>query len=184
MVRLLIEDVTLSKGETIAAHVRFKGGATQTRIVPAPQPSWKTWLTSQEVIAEIDRLLDHHTECEIAALLNAGHRLSGKGHSFTKRVVARLRRDYHLKTRFDRLREAGMLTSKEIARQLDVCTSTIHDWRRSGLLKAHAYNDKHEYLYEPLGQVLPRKLQGIKYSDPRRLSQILSDDPEEVQDEA
>ena len=42
IVRLLIEDVTLSKGETITAHVRFKGGATQSRSVPAPQPSWKT----------------------------------------------------------------------------------------------------------------------------------------------
>lgn len=184
IVRLLIEDVTLSRRETIAAHVRFKGGATQTRIVPAPQPAWKSWLTSKEVIAEIDRLLDHHTEGEIAALLNADHRLSGKGHTFTKRVVARLRRDYHLKTRFDRLRESGMLTSKEIARQLGVCTTTVHDWRRSGLLKAHAYNDKHEYLYEPLGQAAPRKLQGIKRSDPRRLSQVLPDGTEEVQDEA
>ena len=67
------------------------------------------------MIAEIDRLLDHHTEREIAGVLNAGHRLSGQGHSFTKCVSTHLRRDCHLKPRFDRLREAGMLTSKEIA---------------------------------------------------------------------
>jgi hypothetical protein len=41
------------------------------------------------------------------------------------------------------------------------------------VLKAYAYNDKHEYLYEPLGQAVPRKLQGIKHSDPRRFTQVL-----------
>jgi DNA invertase Pin-like site-specific DNA recombinase len=144
IVRLLVEDVTLSKGKSITARIRFKGGATQTRIVSAPQPSWKTWLTSPEVIAEVDRLLDQHTEREIAAVLNAGHRLSGKGGSFTRNLVARLRRDYHLKTRFDRLRAAGMLTAAEVAKQLGVCTSTVHDWRQSGLLKALPFSDKHE----------------------------------------
>lgn len=151
IVRLLIEDVTLSKGESITAEVRFKGGATRTQVVSAPQPSWKTWLTSREVIAEIDRLLDQHTEREIAAVLNAGHRLSGKGYSFTRNLVARLRRDYHLKSRFDRLRDAGMLTAAEVAKQLGVCTSTVHDWRQSGLLKALPFSDKHEYLYRAGG---------------------------------
>ena len=77
-----------------------------------------------------------------------------------------------------------MLTVKEIAKALGICTSTVNDWRRSGLLKAHAYNDKHECLYEPLGKAAPRKLQGIKRSDPRRFSQLPPDGAKEVQDEA
>lgn len=184
IVRLLIEDVTLSKGESITARVRFKGGATQARIVPLPQPAWRIWLTSKEVIAEIDRLLDQHTEGEVAAILNEGKLRSGHGCRFTRRLVAQLRRAYHLKTRFDRLRETGMLTIAEIAEQLGICISTAHEWRQSGLLKAHAFNDKHECLYEPLGQAVPRKLQGIKRSDPRRFSQVLPDGTKEVQDEA
>lgn len=184
IVRLLVEDVTLSKGDSITARVRFKGGATQTRIVPAPQPAWRIWITSKEVIAEIDRLLDQHTEGEIAAILNEGKLRSGRGCRFTRRLVARLRRDYHLKTRFDRLRETGMLTIAEIAEQIGICISTAHDWRRSGLIKPHAFNDKHEYLYEHLGQRVPRKLPGIKRSDPRRLSEVLPDGTKEVQDEA
>src|SRR6185437_1774162 len=184
IVRLLIEDATVSKGEPITVRIRFKGGATRTQAVSAPQPSWKTWRTSPEVIAEIDRLLDQHTEREIAAVLNAGHRLSGKGHSFTKLVVARLRRDYHLKTRFDRLRDAGMLTAAEVAKQLGVCTTTVHDWRESGVLKAYPFSDKHEYLYEPVGSSGPRKHRGMKRTDPRRFSQILPDRTKEVQDEA
>jgi hypothetical protein len=77
-----------------------------------------------------------------------------------------------------------MLTVKEIAKELVVCTSTINDWRRSGLLKAYMCNDKHEYLYEPPGKEAPRKLQGIKYSDPRRFTQLPPDRTKEVQDEA
>jgi hypothetical protein len=39
MVRLLIEDVTLSKREQITVAVRFKGGATRTLTLPPPQPA-------------------------------------------------------------------------------------------------------------------------------------------------
>ena len=184
IVRLLIEDVTLIKGECITAHIRFKGGATQSRTVPAPQPSWKTWLTNPEVMAKIDQLLDSHTEGEIAAILNDQNLRSGQGCLFTQRLVGQLRRAYRLKPRFDRLRKKGMLTVKEIAKELGVCTSTVNDWRRSGLLKASMCNDKHEYLYEPPGKAAPRKLQGIKYSDPRRFSQLPPDRTKEVQDEA
>ena len=43
MIRLLIEDVTLSKGEQTTVEVRFKGGATRTLSLPPPQPAWATW---------------------------------------------------------------------------------------------------------------------------------------------
>lgn len=46
MARLLIEDVTLIREKQITAHVRFKGGKTQTLCLPLPQPLWKTWETS------------------------------------------------------------------------------------------------------------------------------------------
>jgi DNA invertase Pin-like site-specific DNA recombinase len=184
IVRLLIEDVTLIKGECITAHIRFKGGATQSRTVSVPQPSWKTWLTNPDVMAKIDQLLDSHTEGEIAAILNDQNLRSGQGCQFTLRLVNQLRRAYRLKPRFDRLREKGMLTVKEIAKELGVCTATVNDWRRSGLLKATMYNDRHQCLYEPPGKAAPRKLQGIKYSDPRRLTQLPPDRTKEVQDEA
>ena len=116
-------------------------------------------------MAKIDQLLDSHTEGEIAAILNDQNLRSGQGCLFTQRLVGQLRRAYRLKPRFDRLRKKGMLTVKEIAKELGVCTSTVNDWRRSGLLKASMCNDKHEYLYEPPGKAAPRKLQGIKDSD-------------------
>ena len=38
MVRLLIEDVTLTKNRQITVPVRFKGGATETITLPLPPP--------------------------------------------------------------------------------------------------------------------------------------------------
>ncbi len=184
MVRLLIEDVTLRKDEQLMVQVRFKGGAMRTLCLPLPRPSWAGWQTRPEVIAEIDRLLDEHTEGQIVTLLNQQGWRSGKGRLFTLRTLNRLRRDYRLKSRFQRLREAGMLTQQEIAEQLGISRTTVHDWRRSGLVKAVAYNDKHEYLYEPVGAQKPIKLQGTKRTDPRRFPKVVADVSKEVQDEA
>lgn len=184
MVRLLIEDVTLRKGEQLTARIRFKGGANRTLCLPLPRPAWATWQTCPEVVAEIDRLLEQHTEGAIAELLNAQGWRSGKGQLFTLRVINRLRRDYRLKSRFQRLREVGMLTQQEIAAQLGIATTTVHDWRRSGLLKALAYNDKSQWLYEPVGTQKPIKLQGIKRTDPRRFPEVAPDVTKGVQDEA
>ena len=184
MVRLLIEDVTLCKGEQLTAQVRFKGGATRTLVLPLPRPAWATWQTHPEVVAEIDRLLEEHTEGQIATLLNQKGWRSGKGQPFTLRLVNRLRRDHRLLSRFERLRTAGLLSQREIADQLGISTKTAHEWGRSGLLKAVAYNDKNQYLYEPVGSNGPRKLQGIKRTDPRRFRHVVSDVTKEVQDEA
>jgi hypothetical protein len=109
------------------------------------------------VLETIDRLLDQVTEDAIAHQLNAQGVSSGTGQPFTARIVARLRREYGLKSRYERLREAGRLTAEEIAQQLAVCVKTIHVWRRAGRLQAHVYNDKGEYLYEPLGEQRPVK---------------------------
>jgi hypothetical protein len=183
MIRLLIEDVTLSKGEQTTVEVRFKGGATRTLSLPPPQPAWATWQTSPEVVAEVDRLLNNHTEAQIAVLLNEGSWRSGTGRAFTKRMISQIRCQYCLKSRYARLREAGMLTQQEIADQLGVHTTTVHYWRRNGLLKAHAYHNKPEYLYEPVGTNRPVKMQGLKRTDPRRFPKASSEKTKEVQDE-
>jgi DNA invertase Pin-like site-specific DNA recombinase len=183
MARLLIEDVTLTKTEHVTVQVRFKGGAARTLTVPLPQPAWTTWQTNPAVIAEIDRLLDDHTDGRIAALLNDKGWHSGKGGTFTWRTISRIRRQYHLRSRFDRLRAAGMLSQHEIAEQLGVHSCTIHDWRRSGLLKAHAYHDKPEYLYEPVETNGSLKQQGVKLTDPRRFLRVSVEETKEVQSE-
>jgi DNA invertase Pin-like site-specific DNA recombinase len=148
MTRLLIDDVTLLKADDITMQVRFKGGATRTLSVPLPKPAWMTRQTSPEVVAMIDRLLDDHTDSEIANLLNDLGMTSGTGKRFSGPLVAKIRTQYRLKDRYCRLRARGYLDQHEIASRLHVKPCTVKIWRRAGLLKAHRYNDKGECLFE------------------------------------
>lgn len=184
MVRLLLEDVTLTKGDDITVGVRFRGGATRNLVLPLAQPAWQIRQTSAEVIANIDTLLEDYTEGQIARILNERGHVSGEGKEFHARIVQRLRQDYALKTRYDRLRHAGMLTLLEIAEMLDVSTCTVKRWRDHGLLRAHAYNDKNECLYEHPGDDAPVKHQGRRLSKRRRFPEFSPNSTEEVQCEA
>lgn len=148
MVRLLVEDVVLIKGKKLRMHVRFKGGATKTIELPKPQAAWETWTTDAGVVAEIDRLLDHHTYGEIAAKLNGQGFVSGQGRKFDGRRVNVIRRSYGLKSRYERLREAGLMTSKELAERLGISSSGVRARRRRGSLKAYRVYDSRQCLYE------------------------------------
>jgi hypothetical protein len=55
LARLMLEDVTLTKGVEITAHVHFKGGLNQTTTIPLAQNGWKKYMTAPAIIAEIDR---------------------------------------------------------------------------------------------------------------------------------
>jgi DNA invertase Pin-like site-specific DNA recombinase len=157
MARLLIADVTLLKGSDIRAQVRFNGGATHTLHVPLAKPAWMLRQTPAATVAEIDRLLEHHTTGQIAKILNQNGGKSGHGRCFNRIIVNRICREYGLKSRYKRLRARQLLTRSEIAKRLHVAVSTIKLWRRSGLLPAHPYNDKGDYLFEPPGPNAPVK---------------------------
>lgn len=185
MVRLLIEDVTLLKGPQVTAHVRFRGGATTTlRVVPALS-AWQLRQTRPEVIAAIDELLGNHTDVEIADSLNKRGFQTGTGKTFSAWTVYRLRTAYKLKNRHQRLHASGMLEEVEIAKLLGVTAGTIKIWRRAGLLRAHAYNDKDQYLYEPPGADAPvvKKHKGISEYN-RRRRELAANPTEEAQYEA
>lgn len=149
MMRLLIEDVTLLLGKEVTIHVRFKGGATKTISAPRPKTGPETTRTKPEVVQEIDRLLDHHIDREVAAILNErGFRSGRDGLRFNTNMVAAIQVQYHLKSRYERLREQGMLDVEEVAKILNVHGATVRNWHKIGLLKRHAYT-KSRYLLEP-----------------------------------
>ena len=156
MLRLLIEDVTLIRNKEISASVRFRGGATRILTLPLPPPAWKIRQTSPEVLAEIDRLLDNHTDSEIAVILTERGYRSGEGKSINHAMVYRLCREYAMKTRYQRLRDLGMMTVNETAARLDINPGTVKKWKRGGYLHAHWYND-HSYLIERPGNNRPLK---------------------------
>ena len=148
MVHLMIEDVTISRGNDIELGIRLRGGTTRRIAIPPGLPSWKLYATPPEVLADLDRLLDHHNDAEVAAILNRrGHR-TGHEDLFHGQRVAELRRRHGLKPRYQRLRERGLLTLEEMAARLDVSTATIKIWRRLGFIVGHPWNDKPECLFE------------------------------------
>jgi hypothetical protein len=184
IVRLLLEDVTLIRGDGITLHLRFKDGAQRTIQLPLPLRSWEQRQTSKEAVAEIDRLLDLHTYPEIAAKLNECGMNSGEGNPFTARIVAGIQRRYGLKSRYDRLRAAGLLTLEEIAQVLHLSTTRVKIWLRHGLLCGHAYNNSNACLYEHPGENPPRKAQGVRYSKRLPPTQVVTARTEEAQCEA
>lgn len=167
MVHLLLEDVTLMKNEeNITVHVRFKAGATRTLHLAKPLTSWQEWTTDSKIVTEIDRLLDHHTNSEIASILNQRGFKSGMGKPCHGNRISKIRRAYGLKSLYERLQEVGMLTRKELAATRGVNRITVTKWRLNGRLKAHLAEDQGQYLYEDPGDACLRlkKKKDKKYS--------------------
>ena len=181
IVRLLLEDVTLIKGQELTAHLRFRGGATRTLVLPLPLPAWALRRTRPEIISEVDRLLDDHTDAEIASILSSRGFRSNDGNAINALMVWRVRHHYRLKNRYQRLRQQGMLTLAEIARKLAVGIETIKSWRRMGLLCAYAYNDKGQYLYPPPGSDAPIRYKWKGVAAKKRLRRLTIHATDEVQ---
>jgi len=184
MIRLLIEDVTMIRGEQIRLHLRFRGGACKSVTLPNPLRAWEIGVTDAEVVKRIDHLLATMTFGTIAATLNSDGYKPGRGKRFTARHIARIQRRYSLRPRFDRLRALGMLTLQEMATALSVNPKTVKIWAAHGLLNSYAYTDKPEYLYAPTGSDGPRKAQGRKLSMRRAAVPVVSERSKEVQCEA
>lgn len=182
MLRLLIEDVTLLKNpRQLTVQVRFRGGLAKPLTLAAPQQSWQTWQTAPEIVAEIDRLLNDHTDQEVATILAERGLHAGKGTPFRARLIGNIRREYGLASRYDRLRAMGLLTADELAAKLEVNRVTVNHWRQAGLLRGHAYSDKPEYLYDPPTADAPTKQRGRKLADRRRIPEVVSERSKEVQ---
>ncbi|MBV8991466.1 MAG: recombinase family protein, partial [Solirubrobacterales bacterium] len=147
--RLLIEDITLARTDQIHLHVRFRGGQTTTLTIPRALNAWEARQTPADTLADIDRLLDQHTDAETARQLNAAGHNSGTGKPFTRTMIIKLRDSNDLPSHRQRLLARGMLTQGQIADRLGVSPKTIHAWRRAGLLHAHRANDKNDWLYQP-----------------------------------
>lgn len=174
LVHLLLEDVTLTRTPEILIQVRFRGGATRTLTLPAPQRTWQTWKASPELVQLVDTLLNEHTDEQIAAILNERGLKTGKGSIFRGRLIGNIRRAFGLKCRYDRLREKGKLTVQEMASQLSLNIQTVRAWHKAGLLQAYLGNDREVYLFDPPGPHIPTKRMGQKLSDRCQLTEAKS----------
>lgn len=160
ILRLLIEDVTLINGKMIQVYVRLRGGATRSLTLDKPLPIAQIRKTKPEIVAEIDALLDHHCDREVADVLNRQGRRTWQDEPFNLKKIAHIRQAFNLKCRYSRLRARGLLTAKEMAGRHGVTTTTINLWAREGRLQKHRYDNVRRCLYEPLDKNAILKGQG------------------------
>ncbi len=157
LLRLLLVDVTLTKGDVLHADLRFTGGATRSLDIPLPKSCVQLRTTDADVVREIDRLLDTYTDAEIADVLNERGVRTVVPTPWTGLRIGRLRHTYGLKDRRTRLLAHGLLSPSDVATRYGISLSTVHLWRRRGLLRAHPVTDRGDYLYEIPSDHLPTK---------------------------
>ncbi len=154
--RLLLTDVTVTRtSDTITAHARLRGGQHRTVSIPVPKRAWELRQTPPAVLTAIDELLDTSTCAQIAVILNQRGLTSADGKPCNRIMVDRAIRAYPLRSRRDRLRDAGQLTLAEMAAALGVSKSTVKAWHHAGIVRGQRYNDKGEVLYNPPGPENP-----------------------------
>ncbi len=159
LIRLLVTDVTLTRGQhTITAAVRFPGGQHHVLHLPVPRNAWQLRKTPDDVIELIDQLLDDHTCVPIADILNTRKAPHG-GHAtpWTGELVARYSHERGLRSHHQRLRDHGLLTLDEIARQLTAHTQSIKRWHKLGLITGQQADDRGIFLYHPGDQARPTR---------------------------
>jgi Recombinase zinc beta ribbon domain len=148
ILRLLIDDVTLIKADTITAHVRLSGGATRTLTLHRPLPIAKVRKFKPELVATVDWMLDQYCDREIAEILNRDGRRTSEGLLFNTKKIGFIRMAYNLPSRHQRLRRRGLLTTREVAAKFDVARTTVHEWGRQGLIKKHHADSLNRGLWE------------------------------------
>ena len=147
MLRLMIQDVTLLRGDDIHIGIRWKGGATSELHLPIPLSMWDLRRTPKAVLDRIADLAKQNSDEQIAEILNREKLPSGSGLPFNWIRVAHLRVAKRIPGYYDHLRQAGMVTCEEIMKKTGVGRGTICKWRRAGVLRAIRYSRK-RWLYD------------------------------------
>jgi len=166
--RLLLTDVTVTRtSDTITAHIRLPAGQTCTLTLPIPPTAAQLRKTPAAAVTAIDELLDHHTHAQIAGILNNRGLTSGEGRPFHRLIIRNIRDEYGLRSREQRLRDAGMLTLTQMASRLSVPAKTVKICYHAGLITGHPCNDKGQCLYPPPSPNPPTRAQGRKLTERR-----------------
>ena len=97
-------------------------------------------------------LAEGHPGAVIAQQLNAEGCRTPTGSPFRLATVRRIREHHSLHTLWERLRQAGMLTTAEMAVHLGIGLKTVGNWARAGRLRGQRCGTatKTRWLFEPL----------------------------------
>ena len=104
--------------------------------------------TRPEIVIALDQLLDRYSDTQAAVRLNELGFRNWRREPFTYLMVRRVRREYKLRSRYERLRAQGLLTAQELAPRLRVCAATVSHWADRGILRREIHGGPH-CLYVP-----------------------------------
>lgn len=162
IVRLMINDVTLVKDEVITIKIRWRGGAHTIMEIPKPLSAPLERITPGDAVDRIKQLSTDCTSKQIIDILNREGYATGTKQKFGINNLQHIMSTYGIKTYYRRLREGGKLTSEEVAKMLGICTTTVIQWYKAGLLNGYVANDKGECLFDLPADNLLFKRQGEK----------------------
>ena len=135
IVRLIIEDVTIISDKEITCHIRFKGGATKSVLLPQVKPIWELFVTSPEVVRKIDELLDNHTYTEAADILNNSGYKTATEQRFDAVAIERIRQAYNIETLVKKKRKQELFSKSELIRKINISEVEYNKCRTEGWLK-------------------------------------------------
>jgi len=94
--------------------------------------------------------------------INKNGHLSPTGKGFTPAIIDNIRRHYHLKSRYLRLREKGLLTLKELSDKIKIPMKAIRELEKRKMIHSYKCTDKSKRLYEIPGNDFIKILHSLK----------------------
>jgi excisionase family DNA binding protein len=136
LLRVIVREVVVTLRRPAghaAVEIFWEGGARSQLRLPVG-PGAPGIRTSEETVALVRRLAEHHHDREIAATLNKQGRLTSTGLPFNQARVRNLRQRAGISAAPPRDPDSELVTIQQAAEQLGVSGATVRRWLKDGLL--------------------------------------------------
>jgi DNA invertase Pin-like site-specific DNA recombinase len=145
MLRLLVEDITVERGEDrqLHLHIRWTGSACEDLTVTLPATLQERLRYPAEWVETLRQLATEHTDAEIAELLNSRGQRSSRGMPFSAKMIGWIRCKHRIAA--VELKRPDELTVGEVAAKLGVNQSVVYYWIERGILPARQLAAKRPY---------------------------------------
>lgn len=138
LLRCLVSDVTLRRdGTKVFVGIRWKTEA-QTALIVELYGRRSRRRLPKPLLDFIEDLAPTHTDRQIALALNDAGMVNGRGKSFTRKRIKRIREKYEIRKHplddFPEVGEEGRYSTAAVADMLNVHINTVIKWCREGSL--------------------------------------------------
>ena len=150
LVALVVEDVTLTGGDTLRLQVRLLGGASKEICLPKPISPNDGRRTPKAVVALIDELLQESIHPEVVRILNERGLKTGDGAAWTERSVDWICTRHKLLHHSDRLALRGWMNTAQMAGLLATDRTELRARVATQGILRRQVNRRGDWMYAPL----------------------------------